>query len=100
MTLLVKDIIACLEASNRCSVRFTNASLAVLMQYEWPGNIRELENLVERLLVTITDDTIGPQHLGGYLFDAAFCADALGYSGDPLRHFGCIHGFHWIQCNA
>jgi sigma-54 dependent transcriptional regulator, flagellar regulatory protein len=49
--LLVKDIIACLEASNRCSVRFTNASLAVLMQYEWPGNIRELANLIERMTI-------------------------------------------------
>ena len=49
--LLVKDIIACMEASNRGSVGFTNASLAVLMQYEWPGNIRELANLIERMAI-------------------------------------------------
>ena len=49
--LLVKDIIACMEVSNRGSVRFTNASLAVLMQYEWPGNIRELANLIERMAI-------------------------------------------------
>jgi len=49
--LLVKDITACLESSNRCSVRFTKASLAVLMQYEWPGNVRELANLIERMAI-------------------------------------------------
>ena len=49
--LLVKDISACMEASNRGSVGFTKASLAVLMQYEWPGNIRELANLIERMAI-------------------------------------------------
>ena len=49
--LLVKDIIACMEVSNRGSVSFTNASLAVFMQYEWPGNIRELANLIERMAI-------------------------------------------------
>jgi sigma-54 dependent transcriptional regulator, flagellar regulatory protein len=49
--LLVKDIIACMEASNRGSVSFTSAALAVLMQYEWPGNIRELANLIERMAI-------------------------------------------------
>ena len=48
---LVKDISACMEASNRGSVKFTKASLAVLMQYEWPGNIRELANLIERMAI-------------------------------------------------
>jgi len=49
--LLVKDLIARLEAANRGSVRLTNAALAVLMQYEWPGNVRELANLIERLAI-------------------------------------------------
>ncbi len=31
---------------------FTDEALASLANYEWPGNIRELRNLVERLLVT------------------------------------------------
>jgi len=56
--LLVKDIIACMEASNRGSVRFTKASLAVLMQYEWPGNIRELANLVERMAIIYPNEQV------------------------------------------
>ncbi|MCE5333779.1 MAG: sigma-54 dependent transcriptional regulator [Desulfobacteraceae bacterium] len=34
---------------------FTPASLAILESYPWPGNIRELENLVERLVVLRSD---------------------------------------------
>ena len=49
--LLVKDITACMEVANRGSVSFTNASLAVFMHYEWPGNIRELANLIERMAI-------------------------------------------------
>ena len=56
--LLVKDIIACMEVSNRGSVRFTNASLAVLMRYEWPGNIRELANLIERMAIIYPNEQV------------------------------------------
>lgn len=49
--LLVNDLIARMEVSNRGSVRLTNAALAMLMQHEWPGNVRELANLIERLAI-------------------------------------------------
>ena len=56
--LLVKDIIACMEASNRGSVGFTKASLAVFMHYEWPGNIRELANLIERMAIIYPNEQV------------------------------------------
>ena len=34
--------------------KITDSALSILMNYKWPGNIRELENLMERL-VAITD---------------------------------------------
>lgn len=49
--LLVNDLIARMEASNRGSVRLSNEALAMLMQHEWPGNVRELANLIERLAI-------------------------------------------------
>lgn len=61
--LLVKDIIACMEVANRGSVRFTNASLAVLMQYEWPGNIRELANLIERMAIIYPNEQVDTVNL-------------------------------------
>lgn len=56
--LLVKDLIARLEAANRGSVRLTPRALAVLMQHNWPGNVRELANLVERLAIIYPKDLV------------------------------------------
>ncbi|MBA4368469.1 MAG: RNA polymerase subunit sigma-54, partial [Desulfobacterium sp.] len=33
--------------------KFSNEAMEVLIQYNWPGNIRELENLIERLSVLV-----------------------------------------------
>ncbi len=38
-------------------------ALEVLMNYSWPGNIRELKNLVERLVIMVQDETISLAHL-------------------------------------
>lgn len=38
--------------------RFTRAALQTLQKYAWPGNIRELKNVVERLVVTSSGDLI------------------------------------------
>ena len=35
----------------------------LLLQYDWPGNIRELKNLVERLSIMVSEDTIYPEDL-------------------------------------
>lgn len=37
---------------------FTDRALAALRAYDWPGNARELENLIQRLLVMTDSDTI------------------------------------------
>lgn len=45
--LLIKDI---LERMGNTQARFTDNALQVLTQYHWPGNIRELRNVVLRAL--------------------------------------------------
>jgi len=34
-----------------------------LLAYEWPGNIRELQNVLERAMLLAEQDVIGPEHL-------------------------------------
>lgn len=38
--------------------RFSSEVLDLLQEYDWPGNIRELENLVEQLVITTKEDEI------------------------------------------
>jgi DNA-binding NtrC family response regulator len=38
-------------------------AMEVLLRHEWPGNIRELENVVERACVTTRGNTIQPENL-------------------------------------
>lgn len=46
---------------------FSTKSISALMDYSWPGNIRELENIVERLCLITKDELINyddlPQHI-------------------------------------
>ena len=38
-------------------------AMELLLQHRWPGNIRELENAIERACVTSRDDVIRPENL-------------------------------------
>jgi len=43
--------------------KFSKATMELLMKYDWPGNIRELENVVERALILSDGPEIGPEDL-------------------------------------
>jgi len=44
-------------------VKISYGGMEVLVDYQWPGNIRELENLIERLVVTSGSGTITRQQV-------------------------------------
>ena len=43
----------------------------MLLRYDYPGNVRELENLIERAVVLTRDGIIGPDDLPLTLHEAA-----------------------------
>lgn len=47
----------------RASKAVSRDAMRLLRLYAWPGNIRQLRNLLERLVVTVREDMILPQHL-------------------------------------
>jgi DNA-binding NtrC family response regulator len=45
------------------ALRIDATCLDCLLEYSWPGNIRELENAIEHAAVLCADDVILPEHL-------------------------------------
>lgn len=45
----------------------TDGALAVLSTYTWPGNIREMDNTMERLIVMAPEDVIDVYHLPDHI---------------------------------
>ena len=47
----------------RVNISTSPSAIEVLMNYDWPGNIRELENVIERAAILCRDNTIEPSDL-------------------------------------
>ncbi|MGD1148011.1 MAG: sigma-54 dependent transcriptional regulator [Thermoanaerobaculaceae bacterium] len=61
--------------------RVTPAAMAVLQSHSWPGNVREVRNVVERLMIMVADDEITP----GVLDLPAGPAETTGGAMTTLR---------------
>jgi len=48
-------------------IRLDEEAIKMLNAYRWPGNIRQLKNIVEQLSIIETDRSISPNLLGNYL---------------------------------
>jgi len=56
---------------NKAIRGFSDEAAARLVAYRWPGNIRELQNVVERAVVLCADDVIRSEDIPGIAEDAA-----------------------------
>lgn len=67
--LLANHFLAQQAAKNRGTARsISPEGMNALQQYLWPGNIRELENLIERLFVITAEEIIDPGIISRHLF--------------------------------
>lgn len=62
---------------SRPEKRFTPEAMAVLAASPWPGNIRQLRNVIERLVVTAADDVIAERDLP---------SDLTASKSNPMPH--------------
>jgi TyrR family helix-turn-helix protein len=51
--------------------RISSDALSILIKYPWPGNTRELQNIVERLLITTSHDVISSEDIFEFIKQAA-----------------------------
>ncbi len=59
--------------------RLDKDALEVLLHFDWPGNIRELQNIVERLILTTNTDLISIKNLPLFLLKST--SSPLGHDG-------------------
>ena len=59
--MLAQTLLSRLETGRR--VTLSDESMSILMQHDFPGNVRELRNILERALIMVDGNTIQPQHL-------------------------------------
>jgi len=68
------------HSMGKTQCHFDEAAMEVLLSYSWPGNGRELRNVVERMVMLATDDTILARDVRNLLPQSE--AESLG-SVDP-----------------
>src|SRR5450432_2687806 len=84
---LVKHFLAIASTANdRPNVTVSDEALAELTAYSFPGNVRELRNIIERLVILTPDDRIGASDVKMCLGDASGTDASAGYRpGVPFR---------------
>jgi transcriptional regulator with GAF, ATPase, and Fis domain len=78
------------KARSKCRTLVRSISpeaLACLKQYEWPGNIRELENAIERAAVLGTNESIHPDDLPESVVEGGDVAGASANYYNSLKDF-------------
>jgi len=86
--LLVNYFLQKISLKNRIERKeITNEGMKLLINYSWPGNIRELENLIERLSVISEGKEIDPLLIGSHLSSNFTISN--GYSNLPLDDAVC-----------
>lgn len=78
---LIQHYVDFFNQLNGFNKRLTNAAMNVLLTYDWPGNVRQLMNICERILVMSDGDLIDiqdlPQNIVGNNNRAALPAERL-----------------------
>jgi len=61
--LLLQELVSRFEADQGRGVRFTEKALESLMEHPWSGNVRELSNLIERMIIMYGDQVVNVSEL-------------------------------------
>lgn len=61
--LLLQELVARFEHDQGQTVRFTEQAIASLQEHAWSGNVRELSNLIERMIIMYAEQIVNVSEL-------------------------------------
>jgi DNA-binding NtrC family response regulator len=71
LSLLMQSFLAEFNERNKKAVSaIDSAAMRILEQYNWPGNVREVRNIIERAVILANGDFIEPKHLPPLVTDS------------------------------
>jgi len=73
------------SANDRAGMKLTDAAIAALSAHSFPGNVRELRNVIERLVILTPDDTIDAEDVRTCLGGSTTPTGNLYRPGVPFR---------------
>ncbi len=85
------------KEAKRPGMMFTPAAMDALDRYSWPGNIRELDNVIARAVILSPTDAIEPNALALDFGSAAGRGDAPPYLTLPYHESMEAHSRHIIE---
>ena len=63
ISVLVKHFLKLQQKKVKVDFRVSDETMAILEGYDWPGNVREVENVIERAVTLCDEDVITPEDL-------------------------------------
>jgi DNA-binding NtrC family response regulator len=63
IVLLVDHFLSKHRRPGSTPMRIAETAIQLLQSYDWPGNVRQLENTIERAIVLAQGQLIGPEHI-------------------------------------
>lgn len=87
LPLLIDELISRLRLAERGQIRLTPGAIAALSQYDWPGNIRELSNQLERLAIKFPNGLVQAGNLPEKI--RAFVSQNI--TGVALEELDCMN---------
>ena len=86
LPLLIADISQRLATQYGTRISFSEDALATLSQYAWPGNIRELANLVERMMVLYSGGVVDSKQLPNHYRSERVSEQVVQEQVIPVEH--------------
>ncbi len=83
--LLIQHFNTMMYQNFRISKKIPREVIDILKEYSWPGNIRELKNIVERMAVNEPSETIIIEDIPSYILDEVQHTNGLNHIKNPRQ---------------